>query len=201
MSVYTLALFAHLLGVLRLFIGMGLQWTITLRLRRARTVAQVREWSSLIGGVGKLGVASGALLLVAGIYMTAIAWSMTTPWIVVSLAAMLFMIVLGMGVTTRRLKAVQRMAAMAEARAAAIPPELRRQIDDPLLWISAQLAGGTALGIVVLMTNKPGLGGSLFALAVALVLGGVVGGVSVKRRRNPRATQSVSIPLEEASLR
>ena len=49
MSVYTLALFAHLLGVLSLFIGMGLQWTITLRLRRARTVAQVREWSSLIG--------------------------------------------------------------------------------------------------------------------------------------------------------
>lgn len=197
MSLYTLALFAHLLGVLGLFIGMGLQWTITRRLRRARTIAQTREWSSLIEGVGKLGPASGALLLVAGIYMTVTAWSMTTPWIVVSLAAMLFMMALGMGVTTRRLMAVQRAAATAEASAEAIPPGLQRQIDDPLLWLSTQLAGSTALGVVFLMTTKPGLGGSLLVVGVALVLGALVGVVSVKLWRSPRAA---TIPMEEASL-
>lgn len=47
---------------------------------------------------------------------------------------------------------------------------MRRQIADPLLWISAQLAGSTALGIVFLMTTKPGLDGSLLALGVAISL-------------------------------
>lgn len=48
MSFYSLALFAHIVGVLGLFIGIGLQWTSILRLRRALFVAQVREWASCL---------------------------------------------------------------------------------------------------------------------------------------------------------
>lgn len=132
MNLYSLALFAHVLGVLGLFIGMGLQWTITLRLRRARTLAQMREWSSLIAGVGKLGPASGALLLVAGIYMMVVSWGLT-PWIAVSLAGVLLMMAAGMGVTARRLKRIQRTAVMAESSASMLPSELARQIYDPAL--------------------------------------------------------------------
>lgn len=198
MSLYTLALFAHILGVLGLFIGMGLQWTITLRLRRARSIIQVREWSSLTGSVAKLSPASGVLLLTAGIYMMAVAWGMTA-WIVVSLAAMLFMMALGMGVTTRRLKAVHRAAALAEAHDKAIPSEVWLLIHSPLLWISAQLTGAVALGVVFLMTTKPSLGGSLLVLALALVFGGIAGAISVslKPRRTPH---TATIPMKEVSL-
>ncbi|HLZ23815.1 MAG TPA: hypothetical protein VKQ30_17015 [Ktedonobacterales bacterium] len=195
MRLYTFALFAHILGVLSLFIGMGLQWTITLRLRQARSIVQVREWSSLIGGVAKLGPVSGALILVMGIYMTLTSWGMGTPWIVVSLAAMLFMLALGMGVITRRLNAIQRAAAIVETPTGAIPPELHQQIHNPLLWISTQLASGTALGVVFLMTTKPGLGGSLLVMGVALILGGITGGLSAQPSRTPRAA---AIAIEEA---
>jgi hypothetical protein len=190
MNLYRLALFAHVLGVLGLFIGMGLQWTIVLRLRRAQTVAQLREWSSVVGGVGKLTLVSGALTLGAGLYMTLVAWSWRTPWIVVSLAAMLVMIALGAGVTARRLQAVKRAAVGVSNEA--ISPDLHLRIRDPRLWIATQLTGGTALGVVFLMTTKPDLGGSLLALAAALILGSVVGGLGARPRRASQPAEAAA---------
>jgi hypothetical protein len=43
MSWYTVALFAHIVGVLILFITLATQWLITLRLRDAGSMDQVRE--------------------------------------------------------------------------------------------------------------------------------------------------------------
>lgn len=171
MSLYTLALFAHLLGVLGLFIAMGLQWTMTLQIRRARTIAQVREWGSLAKGLRWLNPVTGVLIIGAGIYMFVTAWSMNTPWIVVSLAAMLLMMVFGMGIAGRRMKPIQQAARAAAPSAETIPAELQRRIHDPLLWIGTQLAASTALGIVLMMTVKPDLGVSLLVVGVAIALG------------------------------
>jgi Predicted integral membrane protein (DUF2269) len=191
MSLYALALFAHLVGVLGLFITIALQWTSILRLRRAQTIAQVREWASLVGILSWLGPASGLLLLVAGMYMTATAWNMNTPWITVSFFALVFLSVLGMGVTLRRLRAIRRSAA--EAASGPIPPAVQRQIHDPLLWTSAQVMGGTALGVVLLMTTKPNLAVSLLVLVAALILGVL----SAQPWRRPRAAV---VPAQEAHV-
>jgi uncharacterized membrane protein len=180
MSLYTLALFAHLIGVLTLFIGTALQWLITLRLRRAQTVTQVREWSSLVGGVGRLGPVSGVLVIGAGIYMMVTTWSLTTPWIMVSLGAMALMMVFGMVISARQLRAIRRAATTSEAPTDSISPELRRQTHNPVLWVSTQLAASTALGIVFMMTIKPNLGGSIWTLVAALALGTIVGIASAK---------------------
>lgn len=194
MHVYALALFAHILGVLGLFIAMGLQWLVAVRLQRAQTIGEAREWSSLIGIVGKMGPASGALVVVAGVYMTLARWSVQAPWIVVSLGAMVVMMALGMGVTTRRMKAVHR-AALAEPEGEWISQGLWRQINDPVLWIAAHTAGSIALGVVFLMTTKPGLSGSLLVVAVALALGVGVGAITAKRRQEP---SEPAIALEDA---
>ena len=193
MNLYTLALFAHLLGVLGLFINLGLQWTSVFRLRRARTVSQVREWTSLLGGLGKLGPISAGLLLVAGMYMTATAWGLSTSWILVSLVTLLLLMALGMAVPFRRLKAIGRAVAEAEAPDGVIPSAMQRQIHDPLLWTSVQVMGSMALGVVWLMTTKPDLVGSLLVLAVALVLGVV----SAQPWRHPRAS---TVAVQEAHL-
>jgi hypothetical protein len=193
MRFYSLALFAHLVGVLGLFITIGVQWICTLHLRRAQTVAQVREWTSLVGGLFKLGPASGLLLLVAGMYMTATAWNMNTPWITVSFFTLLFLIALGLGVTLRQLRAIRREASTAEAAAASIPPAMQRLIDAPLLWTVVQVMGSTALGVVLLMTLKPDLAGSLLVLAAALILGVV----SAQLWRHPRAAL---LPALEAHM-
>jgi predicted integral membrane protein DUF2269 len=196
-SLYTLALIAHILGALGMFIGMGLQWAVVFRLRLARTVDQVREWSGLSRIAGRSGPVSGVLILAAGIYMTVTSWSLTTPWIVVSLVAMLLMIGIGMGVTARRLRAIRRATLAGEADGAAISPDVARLIQEPVLWVSAQMTVGIAVGIVFLMTNKPGLVASLVAMAVALGLGLIAGLATV---RNRQRSQGSAAPQRVGSI-
>jgi hypothetical protein len=193
MSIYPLALFAHIVGVLGLFIAIGLQWTITVRLRRARSLATVREWTSLVGGLFRLVPASGALIMLAGMYMAAIAWNMTTPWIMVGFLMLLFLVALQFGVTLRRLRAIRRSAVELQFATSSIPEGLQHQIDDPLLWTAVQVLGTTAVGVVFLMTVKPDLAGSLLVLAVAVALGAF----SAQLWRRPRAAR---LPAPEAQV-
>src|SRR5260221_11964158 len=126
MSWSAVALFAHIVGVLTLLITLALQWLITLRLRRASSIAQAREWSGLAKGLNRVAPVSGVLILGAGIYMTALAWSLLTTWIDVSLAAMGIMMIFGIAVLGRRLTAIQRAPEAVEAATAAIPPTCQR---------------------------------------------------------------------------
>lgn len=206
MSWYTVALFAHIVGVLTLFITMALQWLITLRLRGARSIAQVREWIGLTKGVNRLVPVSGVLILGAGIYMTAIAWSMLTTWVDVSLGAMGIMMIFSMGVVGRRLKAIERATAEAtQAREGSqdtpasitdtLPAALQARLDDRALWVSMQMTVAVALGIVFLMTTKPGLTFSLVVVVVSIALGAAVGATTARRRQAPQAS---AIGVEQA---
>jgi uncharacterized membrane protein len=194
MSWYTVALFAHIVGVLTLFITLSLQWLITLRLRRAGSIAQAREWSGLAKGLNRIAPISGALILGAGMYMTAIAWSLLTTWVAVSLAAMVIMMIFGMGVVGRRLRAIQRAA---EASTETIDAALQSRIDDPTLWVSMQMAVAVALSIVFMMTNKPNLAVSIVAVLVSLALGALVGILTLRARRQ---TQATALRVNEASV-
>lgn len=196
---YAIALFAHILGVLGMFIGMGAQWIILLRLRQSRAQAQAREWSGLVGPVARVGGVSGAVLVVAGLYMMATAWGISTPWLDVALGGLALMLALSAGFSTRRLLAIQRaLAALAvEPNVGSIPPALRRQIDAPPLWIATQIVLAIALGIVFLMTVKPDLFGSLLALAIAIALGAIVGGAT---SRNVPRQRAATLPTSEGAV-
>jgi hypothetical protein len=198
MSWYILALFAHIVGVLVLFMSIALQWLITLRVRGARSITQVREWSGLARGLTRLAPVSGVLILGAGISMTAIAWSILTTWIDVSVAAMVIMMILGMGVVGRRLKAIHHAAT--EASSDAIPAALQARMDDPPLWIAMQMAVAVALGIVFLMTTKPSLTISIVSVLVSLALGALIGLLMVRPRRVAPA-QVRALPVKGASIR
>jgi hypothetical protein len=126
-------------------------------------------------------------------YMTATAWGIETPWILVSLVTLLVLMALGMAVPFRRLKAIGRTVAKAETPGDAVPGAVQRQIHDPLLRTSVQVMGTTALGVVLLMTTKPDLGGSLLVLAVAFALGVI----SAQPWRHPRAKTGA---VQEAHL-
>ena len=205
MSWYNVALIVHIVGVLTLFITLGLQWLSMLRLRRAGSLTQVRKWSGLATRVLRLAPVSGALILGAGVYMTVVAWTLLTAWIDVALAAMLIMMILGMGVVGRRLTAIQRTAAevtrdVQASTGDAIPAALRSRIDDPALWVSMQTALAVVLGIVVLMNAKPSLSASIVVVIVSLALGVVIGTLTLrphhlaqsamKRAREPMSTSA-----------
>jgi hypothetical protein len=167
MNNYSIALFLHVVGALGFFVSLGLEWTSLRHLRRATTADQVREWLRVPAEMGRAGMISMLTLLVAGFYMIAIVWH-GVAWIIVTLGAIVVMIGLAMALTRRRMMAIGQIVSKERGP---VPPALSQLLHDPMLTISLQTRVAIALGIVFLMTVKPGWGGSLLTIVVAIVLG------------------------------
>lgn len=166
MNSYSIALFLHVVGALGFFVALGLEWTSLRHLQRATTTEQVREWLRVPAEMGRMGMIAMLTLLVAGFYMMAAAWH-GAAWIIVTLGAIVLMIV-AMVPARRGMAAIGKTAGTERG---AVSPALSQLLHDPLLEISLQTRVAMTLGIVFLMTTKPGWGGSLLSMAVAIVLG------------------------------
>jgi hypothetical protein len=148
---YPLALFLHIVGALALFAMLALEWVGTYQLRRAASAEQAREWLKVFSWF-RLYPVVWATILLSGLYMTAVVWHWV-PWIVVALGAIILLAVLGAALSGRRLAAIGPAIA---SQSGLLSPALRQQLRDPLLWISIQTRAAIGLGIVFLMTVKPG---------------------------------------------
>jgi hypothetical protein len=172
MTLYTFALFLHVLGALVLGAVNALLLAGLLRARQASTVEELRLWSALAHGNVRVVPLAVLLLLVPAVYLVVAAWGWTTPWIDVALGAVVIMALLG------RFGFGQRLAALhAEALQAAggpIPLALQRRRADRTLWTTMWASMALFLGVVFLMTNKPDLLGALVTVAVAIVAGTLV---------------------------
>src|SRR5437879_13027553 len=87
---FTIAIFLHLVGMVGLFMGYGLEWVASSLLRRSTNAEQVRAWLRIyrlslpISGAGLL------LLILSGVYFASIFDSMTEGWLLSSLLATVF---------------------------------------------------------------------------------------------------------------
>ena len=171
MTLYHLALYAHILGVLGLFGAIGLEWTSMVRMRRARTVEQLREWASLHPTLEKVFPVTAILILAAGLYMVGDVWGWGNAWINLSLAALVLLAALVPSINGRRLRAIHSGAQATPP--GPVPSALTRQIEDPTLWTSVKIMITVALGVVYLMAAKPEALGSWVTLVVAALLGWV----------------------------
>jgi hypothetical protein len=173
-SLYTLMLFLHVSGDIGIFIGIGLWLAGAAALRRAESVAQVRVLAGLMVAYEPLSVISGLLTIATGLYMALSAWGWTTAWTGVALASLiLFLPPLLVGVVEPRMHAIVKLAR--ESPDGPLPEALSLRVCDPLLGAALQAMAALVLGIVFLMTIKPGLAGSIAALAAALAVGLVSG--------------------------
>jgi hypothetical protein len=167
MNTYSIALFFHIVGALGFFVALGLEWAGLRQIRNATTTEQVRAGMRLSGSTRRLGMASMLTILVFGFYMAAVAWG-GPAWIVVTLAVIVVLIALSVALTGPRMAALGRALAMEKGP---LSPNLHQLANNPLLWISIQTRVAVALGIVFLMTVKPGWAGSLLTIGVATLLG------------------------------
>lgn len=167
MNTYLFVLFLHIAGALGSFVTLALEWTVLHQIRNAKTSEQVHAWMSISNGTRKLGMTSMLTIVIAGIYLMISAWG-GAAWIFVTLGAMVLMIVLINTLTRPRIMAVGR--AMTTEKGP-VSPKLQSLTNDPLLLISNQTRLAITLGIVLLMTIKPGLGGSLLTIGIAIMLG------------------------------
>jgi hypothetical protein len=169
MTLYSIALFVHIVGALLLFVTLTVEGIALRQLHRAATMeaAQVAAASlrlnRIVGPLSALGV------LIPGLYMTATTWGWVA-WIVVGLASWLAIAVLG-AVNGIRILALERSQALLTG------------IRNPIFLISWSTRAGIALGVVFLMTVKPGAAGAVLAILLAAAAGAALAVVLGAARR------------------
>ncbi|MGH2820322.1 MAG: hypothetical protein ACRDJ5_06690 [Actinomycetota bacterium] len=181
MRVYDIALFIHLLGVVTLFVALGIMQRGGARVRRAETSEHVRLWLGLLQTTPNMFPGAFAMILIAGLYMTVEVWTFTTSWVVVALVGVAVMVAVGVGVIGRGLN---RMGAgVADVGEGSLPAEVRELIADRATWVSVFALNGLALGILLLMATKPGWTQAIAVPIAFAAAGGTVGTAVIRREK------------------
>jgi hypothetical protein len=167
MSAYSIALFLHLVGVLALFAGIALEQTALRRLRTARSLAQVREWMTLLRGVRRIDGPAGLTILLSGGYLVG-GGAGYHAWVGAGIVGMVAMAVIGIAFARPRMLAI---ASAMPATDGPVSSSLRTRLADPILRATAATRAALGLGIVFDMAVKPGAAGASIALLAALLLG------------------------------
>jgi len=172
MTLYSIALFLHIVGALLLFVTLTVEGIALRLLRRAVTTEAAQGSAALLRLNRIVGPLSALGVLIPGLYMTATTWGWV-PWIVVGLVSWLVIAVLG-AVNGVRILALERSQALLTG------------IRNPIFLISWSTRVGTALGVVFLMTVKPGAAAAVLAVLLAAAVGAALAVLlGVARRREP----------------
>ena len=165
MNLYPLALFAHVVGALLLFITLTLDGLALRGLRQATTITQVREWAQVARLTRVTGPVSALAILVPGLYMTASAWGLD-GWILAGAAGWLLVAALAIVSGTRLATAVRAAAGQRE-----LPDGLRARLRDSVLVSSWLARAGLSVGAVFTMTVKPPAAWAGLTIAIAAAAG------------------------------
>jgi hypothetical protein len=168
MTRFTIAVFLHLVGMVGLFIGLGLEWVASSLLRRSTNTEQVRallriyRLSLPISGPGLL------LLILSGVYFASITESMKQAWLLASLVAIVFALGIEFVFILPR---VRKLRAVLPEENIPLSEAGRKSVQDPVILTLIRVRFLLALGILYLMIAKPDLTTSLFILLGAIVAG------------------------------
>jgi hypothetical protein len=173
MNLYSIALFLHVVGALLLFVTLTVegaalrQLSLAAAAESAQGAAGMLRLNRIVGPFSALGV------LIPGLYMTATSWGWVA-WIVVALISWVVIAVLG-AVNGIRILALERSTGLLAG------------IRNPMFLISWLARVGIALGVIFLMTVKPGAVVAVAAILVAATVGAVLGMALSRMRRTPGA--------------
>jgi hypothetical protein len=172
MDTYHVVLFLHLLA---LFIGIGAAAVIAIclfRLRAAQSLADAAPWGMLAGQTEKAFPVAILGLFGSGAYMTSDVWTWSTNWIDVSIAGLVIVALQGPFVAGTRAHKLKQ--ALMENGPGVLGEKARSLTCDRLLWTATFANIGVVLGIVWNMTQKPGTGGAIAAIAGGYVVGAAI---------------------------
>jgi hypothetical protein len=169
MDTYHVALYIHFLALLTGFTAGMIEAVCLFRIRAAQTLEQAGPWGQLAGQTEKAFPVAIVGLYGSGAYMTQHFWTWGTSWIVLPIVGLAVLSLQGPLVAGKRGHAVG--AALMANGPGPLGPEARTMTRDLALWWAAFSNEGLVLGIVWVMTNKPGWGGGIAALLVAYAVG------------------------------
>jgi hypothetical protein len=166
MTLYPMILFCHLAATLVVAAALSIEAISLSRLRQSTTRDEVRVWSDLVPRFSLIMISSLAVLLLSGAYMTEQTAAWTLGWPRIAVLALVLIAPFG-AVTGKRMRAIRRDS----VKETVIWGEMSRRVRAPFLKTSLCVRGALFLGIVFLMTMRPGVGESLAVLGVSLLLG------------------------------
>jgi uncharacterized membrane protein len=167
--VRSVALFAHIVGMLVLFTGLAFEWLSLESIRRSASMAQVAPWVGVLRALPKLIAAAVGLTVGSGLYLAMRVGVLGLGWVRASLGSMILMAILGGPVVRSKMRVLLHSGANADGQAMASPPQ--RVASHPLLRISLRTRVVVGLTIVYLMILKPDLAESLLLISAALATG------------------------------
>ena len=182
----SVALFIHLLGVVTLFIAMGILQRGGAGVRSSSTVQEMRLWLGLVQMTRQMFPTAFVIILGSGLYMANEYWSFDTPWIVVAIVSIVVMAVVGGTVVGRGLAEIGR----ALTSEGPVSPELAHLAGRPAPWVAASALNGIAIGVIWLMVNKPGWIQSTGVVIILAVVAAIIG--AAVTRRGSRVVASAS---------
>jgi hypothetical protein len=175
----SLTLFVHVVGMLTLFVGLGLEWAGLDGLQRSITREQALPWLRLVVLVPRVSGMALAAIVTSGFYLGARVGVLGNDWMRASYGALLLMAIVSGPVSRLPLRALKRAA---DIPADGTVSTLRAGAVNPILRLSLRMRIAFGLAIVFLMVAKPAAGESLLVLALASM---ATIATSVTRRTTP----------------
>lgn len=169
MDTYHVVLYIHFLSLLVGFSAGMIETVCLFRLRAAQTLEAAAPWGQLAGQIEKAFPVAILGLFATGAYMTSDLWTWDTSWIVLPIIGLAVLSLQGPLVAGRRGHAVK--AALMANGPGPLGPEARRMTRDRALWAATFTNEFLVLGIIWVMTEKPGWGSAVAALAIAYAVG------------------------------
>ncbi len=164
---YSLVLYVHVLSAIALVghsIGAPLERAA---IREAATLGDLRRWIAFAGRSARWNPAVALVLLASGIYLGSAGW-WEQAWFHVSLAGWFVNVFLAAFAVGRTAGAT--MAAAVKAGEGPVPPQVDALRHSNAWALGMQSLLANDLAVLFIMMNKPGLLGSLAAVAVANVV-------------------------------
>ena len=167
MSIFSIALFFHIVGALGVSVALGVEWIGLFQIRKATVSAEIRAILKVVSSTTRFGFASMLATVITGIYMVlaAVGW---VPWLLVVIGALVLVIALTRVLTAPRMAVIGQTLVREQG---SVSQTFRSLINDPMLWVSIQTRVTLILGIIFLKISTPSLGASLLTIGVAIVLG------------------------------
>jgi hypothetical protein len=179
MSLYSVVMFVHVLGLIAVFAGFAIQQRAGARLRIARRGDEAKPWADLLVDTRSMVPWGTLMLLLTGWYLAGGLWR--PPWVLAAVIAVIFMAAASGLLVWPGYLAIGRHVSESPGP---LSSAAARAVRQPRTWAALSSANGAGLGTLWLMTAKPAAVEATLVVLFGATAGALAGlWLAVKARR------------------